>query len=182
MSRVGKAPVAVPDGVEVEIGDGAVRIKGPKGELRRVLHGDLRVTVQDGSIVVERPSEDRRHKSLHGLTRSLLANMVEGVTRGYEKTLMLEGVGYRANKQGSKLALSVGYSHPVEYEPPEGVEIEVPQPNTVVVRGIDKEQVGNVAATIRARRPLSRFKYADGPRGIRYVDERVSLKPVKTGK
>ncbi|HEY8450140.1 MAG TPA: 50S ribosomal protein L6 [Bacillota bacterium] len=182
MSRVGKAPIPIPDQVQVEVDGNAVRVKGPKGELVRELPPAMRVRVADGALIVERPSDERQHKALHGLTRSLLANMVEGVTRGYQKTLVLEGVGYRASKQGEKLVLSLGYSHPVEFVPPPGIELEVPQPTTIIVRGTDKELVGNVAASIRARRPLSRFKYADGPRGIRYADEQPTLKPVKAGK
>lgn len=182
MSRVGKAPIPIPAGVQVHVEGQTVRVKGPKGELSRTVHRDMQVVVEDGAILVRRPSDERQHRALHGLTRSLLANMVTGVTQGYEKTLVLEGVGYRASKQGRKLVLSVGYSHPVEFEPPAGIEIEVPAPNTVVVRGIDKELVGNVAATIRAKRPISRFRYADGPRGIRYADEQPALKPVKAGK
>ena len=182
MSRVGKAPIPIPDQVQVKVDGNAVRVKGPKGELVRELPPAMRVRVADGALIVERPSDERQHKALHGLTRSLLANMVEGVTRGYQKTLVLEGVGYRASKQGEKLVLSLGYSHPVEFVPPPGIELEVPQPTTIIVRGTDKELVGNVAASIRARRPLSRFKYADGPRGIRYADEQPTLKPVKAGK
>ena len=182
MSRVGKVPIPIPDGVRVEVEGNTVRVQGPKGALERQVPGEMRVAVTDGTITVGRASDDPRHKALHGLTRSLLANMVEGVTQGYQKTLVLEGVGYRAAKQGNKLVLSLGFSHPVEYEIPEGIEIEVPQPTTIVVRGIDKERVGNVAASIRMRRPLSRYKYADGPRGIRYADEQPSLKPVKAGK
>lgn len=182
MSRVGKLPIPIPEGVKVNIDGNRVTIGGPKGELSRELPGNMRVSYDDGQLVVERTGESREDRAFHGLTRSLLANMVEGVTKGYQKTLILEGVGYRAAKQGNKLVLSIGYSHPVEITPPPGIEIDVPQANTVVVRGIDKEVVGNVAATIRSRRPISRFKYADGPRGIRYSDEQLSLKPVKSGK
>lgn len=182
MSRVGKVPIPIPPGVQVQVEGNVVRVKGPKGELVREVHSAMQVSVEDGKIVVRRPDDTRQHRALHGLTRTLIANMVTGVTQGYEKTLVLEGVGYRASKQGRKLVLHVGYSHPVEYVPPEGIEIEVPAPNTVVVRGIDKELVGNVAATIRRQRPISRYKYADGPRGIRYADEKPMLKPVKAGK
>lgn len=182
MSRVGKAPIAIPDGVEIKINGNTVTVKGPKGELRRDVHPEMKVVVQDKILKVERPSDDREHKALHGLTRSLLANMVEGVVNGYKKELVLEGVGYRAALQGKKLVLNLGFSHPVEFDVPDGIEIEVPQQTQIVVKGIDKELVGRIAATIRSRRPLSRFKYADGPRGIRYADEQVSLKPVKAGK
>lgn len=182
MSRVGRQPIGVPSGVQVEFEGSSLRVKGPKGELRRNIHPDLTVRVEDDTILVERPDDHRERRSLHGLTRTLIANMVHGVTQGYEKRLVLEGVGYRASMQGKILVLGIGYSHPVEFEPPDGIEIEVPQPNTVVIRGIDKELVGNIAAAIRAKRPLSRYRYADGPRGIRYADERISLKPVKGGK
>lgn len=182
MSRIGKLPIPVPDGVKVQIDGREVTITGPKGELKRQLPGNTIVKLENNEIIVERGGDDRQDRAFHGLTRSLLANMVEGVTKGYEKTLILEGVGYRAAKQGEKLVLTLGYSHPVEIIPPAGIEIEVPQANTVVVRGTDKEVVGNLAATIRSRRPISRFRYADGPRGIRYADEQLSLKPVKAGK
>ncbi|GAB6877309.1 50S ribosomal protein L6 [Thermaerobacter litoralis] len=182
MSRVGKKPIPIPQGVQVTVEGDVVRVKGPKGELQRTIPAGLEVTVEDGTVTVRRQDDEREHRALHGLFRTLLANMVTGVTQGYERSLTLEGTGYRASKQGRKLVMSLGYSHPVEYTPPEGIDIEVPAANTVVVRGIDKELVGNVAATIRAKRPLSRFRYADGPRGIRYTDERVALRPAKTGK
>ncbi|PZN13380.1 MAG: 50S ribosomal protein L6 [Bacillota bacterium] len=182
MSRVGRKPVPIPQGVQVTVEGNVVRVKGPKGQLERTVPHGLTVAVEDGAVVVRRQDDERRHRALHGLFRTLIANMITGVTQGYEKSLTLEGAGYRANKQGRKLVLSLGYSHPVEYVPPDGIDIEVPAANTVIVRGIDKELVGNVAATIRAKRPLSRFRYADGPRGIRYTDERVSLRPAKTGK
>ncbi|HEY8393499.1 MAG TPA: 50S ribosomal protein L6 [Thermaerobacter sp.] len=182
MSRVGRKPVPIPQGVQVTVEGNVVRVKGPKGQLERTVPQELTVAVEDGAVVVRRHADERRHRALHGLFRTLIANMITGVTQGYEKSLTLEGAGYRASKQGRKLVMSLGYSHPVEYTPPEGIEIEVPAANTVIVRGIDKELVGNVAATIRAKRPLSRFRYADGPRGIRYTDERVSLRPAKTGK
>lgn len=182
VSRVGKKPIPIPKGVEVRIEGNVVRVKGPKGELQRVLPPGISVAVEEGNLVVRRADDERHHRALHGLFRTLLANMVTGVTQGYERSLTLEGAGYRASKQGRKLVMSLGYSHPVEYTPPEGIDIDVPAANTVIVRGVDKELVGNVAATIRAKRPLSRFRYADGPRGIRYTDETVALRPAKTGK
>lgn len=182
MSRVGKKPIPIPQGVQVTVQGGVVRVKGPKGELERTIPAGLEVAVEAGTVTVRRQDDEREHRALHGLFRTLLANMVTGVTQGYERSLTLEGTGYRAAKQGRKLVMSLGYSHPVEYTPPEGIDIDVPAANTVVVRGIDKELVGNVAATIRAKRPLSRFRYADGPRGIRYTDQRVTLRPAKTGK
>ena len=182
MSRVGRKPIPIPQGVQVSIEGNTVRVKGPKGQLERTIPAGLSVAVEDGALVVRRQDDERQRRALHGLFRTLLANMITGVTQGYERSLTLEGTGYRASKQGRKLVMSLGYSHPVEYTPPEGIDIEVPAANTVIVRGIDKELVGNVAATIRAKRPLSRFRYADGPRGIRYTDERVALRPAKTGK
>jgi len=182
VSRVGRKPIPIPQGVQVTVEGNVVRVKGPKGQLERTIPAGLEVAVEDGQVVVRRQDDERQRRALHGLFRTLVANMITGVTQGYERSLTLEGAGYRASKQGRKLVMSLGYSHPVEYVPPEGIEIEVPAANTVVVRGIDKELVGNVAATIRAKRPLSRFRYADGPRGIRYTDERVALRPAKTGK
>jgi large subunit ribosomal protein L6 len=182
MSRVGGAPIPIPPGVEVQVEGQRVRVKGPRGEIERTVHPEMQVSVEGNQVVVRRPSDERLHRSLHGLTRTLVANMITGVTQGYQKTLVLEGIGYRASKQGQKLVMTLGFSHPVEYVPPPGIELEVPAANTVVVRGIDKELVGNVAAQIRAKRPISRYRYADGPRGIRYADEQPVLKPVKAGK
>ncbi|MEX2355762.1 MAG: 50S ribosomal protein L6 [Thermaerobacterales bacterium] len=183
MSRVGKNPVAIPGGVDIKVEqDNQVSVKGPKGELTRRLTPILLIHVEDGVVRVDRKNDNRQSRSLHGLTRTLIANMVTGVTEGYSKTLVLEGVGYRANLQGRKLVMSLGFSHPVEFELPDGIDVEVPQPTSIIVRGIDKELVGNIAATLRAKRPISSYKYADGARGIRYADERVNLKPVKAGK
>jgi len=178
VSRIGKMPVEIPDGVEVTIQDHTIKVKGPKGELTRKIHEAIQVRVEDGQIVVTRSSDEKFHKSLHGLTRTLIANMVEGVTKGYERTLEIRGVGYRASKQGNKLVLNVGYSHPVEVEAPPGIEFEVPQPTQIIVRGIDKELVGEVAANVRAvRRPEPYLG-----KGIMYAGERIIRKAGKAGK
>ncbi len=153
-------------------------MKGPKGELTRKIHEAIEVKVEDGQIVVTRPSDEKFHKSLHGLTRTLIANMVEGVTKGYERTLEIRGVGYRASKQGNKLVLNVGYSHPVEVEAPAGIEFEVPQPTQIIVRGIDKELVGEVAANVRAVRKPEPYL----GKGIMYAGERIIRKAGKAGK
>ncbi|EGL82000.1 ribosomal protein L6 [Caldalkalibacillus thermarum TA2.A1] len=178
MSRIGIKPVQIPDGVEVKVNGNEVTVKGPKGELSRQFHPDMQISVKDNQVVVERPSDDKLHKSLHGTTRSLIANMVEGVTKGYEKSLELVGVGYRAQKSGNKLVLNVGYSHPVEIVPEKGIEIEVPSQTKITVKGIDKERVGAVAAKIRAVREPEPYK----GKGIRYEGEQVRRKEGKTGK
>lgn len=178
MSRVGKLPIAIPAGVEVAVLDQAVRVKGPKGALERSVHPAIRVALKDGRIVVSRQSDDRLHRALHGLTRALIANMVHGVVKGYQVDLEIQGVGYRAQKQGQRLALQVGFSHPVEITPPEGVTLDAPQPNRIVVSGIDKEKVGQMAASIRAIRKPDPYK----GKGVRYLGERVRRKPGKAGK
>ncbi len=178
MSRVGLVPIPVPDGVDVSIEGNLVKVKGPKGELRRHVHRDMNVSLEDGKVIVRRPSENRLHKSLHGLTRTLIANMVEGVTKGYQKNLELVGTGYRARKEGNKLVLTVGYSHPVEIQPPDGIEIQVPNPTTITVKGNDKELVGQVAAKIRAVRKPEPYL----GKGIRYAGERVRRKEGKAAK
>ena len=172
MSRIGKKPIEIPDGVSVEIGDGEVTVKGPKGELRQAVSPAMRIEQTNGTLSVERPTDRGEHRSLHGLTRSLIANMVEGVTDGFEKRLQIQGVGYRARLQGKALELAVGYSHPVSIPAPEGIEFEVPQPTEVVVRGIDKQLVGEVAARIRKQRPPEPYK----GKGIRYAGEYVRRK------
>jgi large subunit ribosomal protein L6 len=172
MSRIGKQPISVPDGVEVAIEPELVRVKGPKGELQERVAREMEVAQEDGELVVRRPSDRGQHRALHGLTRSLIANMVQGVTEGYEKRLELQGVGYRAQLQGKKLVLSVGYSHPVEIEAPEGIDFELPAPTQIVVRGISKQAVGEVAASIRKRRPPEPYK----GKGIRYQGEYVARK------
>lgn len=179
MSRIGKLPVAVPAGVEVKIGAGnLLTVKGPKGTLERKLSADMHIAMEDGQIVVERPSDLKKHKALHGLTRTLIFNMVVGVTQGYEKVLEVNGVGYRAAKSGKKLALTLGYSHPVEMEDPEGIESTVEGTNKITIKGIDKEKVGQFAAEVRAKRPPEPYK----GKGIKYSDERIRRKVGKTGK
>ncbi|HAI52113.1 MAG: 50S ribosomal protein L6 [Limnochordia bacterium] len=178
MSRIGRAPIQVPAGVEVKINGNVIEVKGPKGQLTRELHPEMKVELSDGTIVVTRPSDEKAHRSLHGLTRTLIANMVTGVTEGFTRNLEIVGVGYRAAKQGSKLVLSVGYSQPVEIEPAPGIEIEVPTPTRISVKGIDKELVGQTAANIRdVRRPEPYLG-----KGIRYEGERVRRKAGKAGK
>ncbi len=179
MSRVGRRPIRIPNGVEFRIEPGTVSVRGPKGELRQALPEGIAVTVEDGTASVSRRTDDRRLRALHGLSRTLVANMVDGVTQGFSKSLDLVGTGYRAAKSGRKVVLTVGYSHPVEVEPPVGVELEVPAVNSIVVRGIDKQIVGQVAANIRAVRKPS--AYGEG-KGIRYTGERVRVKEGKTGK
>jgi large subunit ribosomal protein L6 len=172
MSRIGKQPIALPEGVEVTIEPELVKVKGPKGELQERVARDIGVKKDDGQIVVERPSNRGEHRALHGLTRSLIANMVQGVTEGFEKRLEIQGVGYRAQLQGQRLVLSLGYSHPVELTAPEGIDFEVPLPTQIVVRGISKQVVGEVAANIRKRRPPEPYK----GKGIRYQGEYVARK------
>jgi large subunit ribosomal protein L6 len=172
MSRIGRKPITVPDAVSVEVAPGRVAVKGPKGELAQTLSVDMTVEQADGVLTVARPTDRGEHRALHGLTRSLIANMVEGVTEGFEKRLEIQGVGYRAQLKGKNLELALGYSHPVSIEAPEGIEFEVPQPTEIVVRGIDKQLVGQVAADIRKRRPPEPYK----GKGIRYSGEHVARK------
>lgn len=178
MSRIGKMPIPLPQGVEVSIRGNEVTVKGPKGELLRSFSPVISISLNDDIITVSRPSDNRLHRSLHGLTRSLIANMVEGVSKGFQKSLDLVGVGYRAQMVGEKIMLQVGYSHPVEVLPPPGVSLAVVGANRINVGGIDKELVGDVAAKIRAVRPPDHYK----GKGIRYVGEKVHLKPGKSGK
>ena len=178
MSRIGIKPISVPAGVEVTVADGnVVTVKGPKGSLTKEFHKDMIIKCADGVITVERPSEDKMHKSLHGLTRTLVNNMVIGVTEGFTKELEINGVGYRASKAGKKLTLNLGYSHPVEMEDPEGLESEV-QDNKIIIKGIDKEKVGQYAAEIRDKRRPEPYK----GKGIKYADEVIRRKVGKTGK
>jgi large subunit ribosomal protein L6 len=172
MSRIGKKPVEIPEGVTVDIGPGRVSVNGPKGELKQEVSPEMKVSVDDGVLTVERPTDRGQHRALHGLTRSLIANMVEGVTNGYERRLEIQGVGYRARLQGKSLELSVGYSHGVSVPAPDGIEFEVPQPTQVIVRGIDKQLVGETAARIRRVRPPEPYK----GKGIRYEGEHVRRK------
>ena len=178
MSRIGRQPIPVPDGVEVQLDGVRVTVTGPRGSLHRDLHPRMKVTVDDGTVVVRRPSDERLDRSLHGLTRTLIANMVEGVTEGFEKRLEIQGVGYRAALQGADLELQVGYSHSVRFRPPEGIEFEVPAANRIVVRGIDKQLVGEVAADIRKVRKPEPYK----GKGIRYEGEYVRKKAGKAAK
>ena len=178
MSRIGNKPVTIPAGVTVTLNNNTITVKGPKGELSRELHTDMVVKVEENTLTVERPSDNKLHRSLHGTTRSIISNMVEGVTNGYERKLELVGVGYRASKQGTKLVLNVGYSHPVEFEPEAGLEVEVPANTKITVKGIDKERVGALASNIRAVRSPEPYK----GKGIRYEGEFVRRKEGKTGK
>jgi large subunit ribosomal protein L6 len=179
MSRIGKAPVAIPSGVEVTVADGTVTVKGPKGSLSRAIPGDIRITQDDGALRFERPDDERENRALHGLTRSLVNNMVIGVTEGFRKELEIVGVGYRAEAQGpNALRLNLGFSHPVQVAAPEGITFEVPVPTQVVVTGIDKEVVGQVAANIRSIRKPEPYK----GKGVRYAGERILRKAGKAGK
>ena len=178
MSRIGRMPITVPAGVEVKLAEGnSMTVKGPLGTLSRDLHKDMIIELKDGEITVNRPSEQKMHKQLHGLTRTLIANMVEGVTNGYSKVLEVNGVGYRAQKQGNKLVMNLGYSHSVEMEEVEGITIEVPGPNQIIIKGQDKQLVGEFAANIRKKRPPEPYK----GKGIKYVDEVIRKKEGKTG-
>ena len=179
MSRIGRMPIAVPAGVTVEIAENnKLTVKGPKGTLERVLPAEMTIKLENDEIVVTRPNDLKKMKSLHGLTRSLLNNMVIGVTEGYQKELEVNGVGYRAQKKGKVLTLSLGYSHPVEMEDPDGVEVEVEGQNKIIVKGIDKEKVGQYAAEIREKRAPEPYK----GKGIKYADEVIRRKVGKTGK
>ncbi|ADH97679.1 50S ribosomal protein L6 [Salisediminibacterium selenitireducens] len=178
MSRIGLKPVEIPSGVEVKLDGNVMTVKGPKGELSRELHADMEVTVEDAQVTVARPSDHKDHRALHGTTRSMINNMVEGVSKGFEKKLELVGVGYRAQKSGKKLILNVGLSHQVEFEDGENIEIEVPNNTNITVKGIDKEAVGALASNIRATRKPEPYK----GKGIRYEGEYVRRKEGKTGK
>ncbi len=179
MSRIGLKPINLPSGVEVKVNDdNLVEVKGPKGQLSQQISQDMIINIEDGVLSVARPSEIKKHKSLHGLSRTLIWNMVEGVTEGYSKTLDIVGTGYRAAKQGNKLVLTLGFSHPVEMEDPEGIEVEVPAQTKIIVKGINKQQVGNYAAKIRDWRRPEPYK----GKGIKYSDEVVRRKVGKTGK
>ncbi len=177
MSRVGNAPVAILDGVDVKLDGHTITVKGPKGQLTRDLHPDMIIEIEDGNVIVKRPSESKYHKSLHGLTRALIANMVKGVKDGFDKALEISGVGYRAEKKGNKLVMNLGYSHQVEMVDPEGIETVCEGQNRVVVKGISKEAVGAHAANIRAKRLPEPYK----GHGIKYADEHIRRKVGKTG-
>src|SRR3954451_436231 len=172
MSRIGKQPIPVPGGVTVSVDPGVVRVNGPRGELQQQIPRAMEVVQEDGQLLVRRPTDRAEHRALHGLTRSLVANMVEGVTNGFEKRLEIQGVGYRAQLRGRDLELALGYSHPVPIAAPEGIEFEVPQPTRVIVKGNDKQQVGQVAAVIRKQRPPEPYK----GKGVRYEGEFVARK------
>lgn len=178
MSRIGRKPIAIPAGVEIKVGEGnLVEVKGPKGTLTEKFHDHMTIKVEDGNIIVERPSDDKFDRSIHGLTRALINNMVDGVTKGFEKTLEINGVGYRASKQGKKLVLSVGYSHNIEMEDPDGVTTEVSADQTkIVVKGINKQAVGEFAAKIRSKRKPEPYK----GKGIKYSDEVIRRKEGKS--
>jgi large subunit ribosomal protein L6 len=178
MSRIGRLPITVPSGVDVTIDGREVTVKGPKGSLSRSLHPDITVSREDGTIVVTRPTEQKTHKQLHGLTRTLVNNMVVGVTDGYRKGLEITGVGYRASKVGEKLQLNLGYSHPIEIEPPSGITFELENPTRLAVIGIDKELVGQIAAQVRSTRKPEPYK----GKGVRYAGEQVRRKAGKAGK
>ena len=178
MSRIGKLPIAVPSGVNVQVEKNHVTVEGPRGRLERTLPAQIAIKLEDGRVMCERPSDGREHRSLHGLTRSLVANMVTGVSTGFRKELELVGVGYRAQKQGEELLLSLGFSHPVRFRPPQGVAIEVADPTHFAVTGISKEEVGQVAADLRKLRPPEPYK----GKGVMYRGERIRRKPGKSGK
>ena len=172
MSRIGRLPIQIPDGVDVAVADGLVRVKGPKGELSQTVSRDMSIEREDSILVVKRPTDRGEHRALHGLTRSLIYNMVEGVTNGFEKRLEIQGVGYRAQLKGNTLELALGFSHPVRVDAPAGIDFEVPVPTQVIVRGIDKQAVGEVAARIRKLRPPEPYK----GKGVRYAGEYVARK------
>jgi len=179
MSRIGKLPIVIPAGITVKIDDGnMLTVKGPKGTLSRKLSTDMNIAQEDGQLIIKRPNDLKRFKAMHGLTRTLINNMVVGVTDGYTKRLEINGTGYRAAKNGKKLTLNLGYSHPVEMEDPEGVTSEVEGTNKIIITGIDKEKVGQYAANIRAKRPPEPYK----GKGVKYEDERIRRKAGKAGK
>ena len=178
MSRIGKKSIPVPAGVDIKLDGNVITVKGPKGELTRELHKDMMIELEGNVIEVKRPTDNRLHRSLHGLTRTLVSNMVIGVTSGFERSLDIIGTGYKASKQGDKLVLNVGYSHPVEIEPANGIQFETPAPTKVIIKGLDKEVVGQVAANVRSVRKPEPYH----GKGIRYTGERIVLKAGKTGK
>ena len=178
MSRIGNKPITVPAGVEVTLDGQHITVKGPKGTLERDIHKNMTVSVDGGIVKVTRPDDEAFNRSLHGLTRTLISNMIEGVLNEYTRELEINGVGYRAQLKGKNLLLTLGYSHPVEMEAPEGIKFEVPSPNQIIVRGVDKEQVGQVAAVIRTKRPPEVYR----GKGIKYVEEHIRRKEGKAGK
>lgn len=178
MSRIGNKPITVPDGVEVTLNGNHITVKGPKGTLERDIHSNIKVSMEDKIIKVERPNDEPENRSLHGLTRTLISNMIEGVLNEYKRELQINGVGYRAQKKGNNLLMNLGYSHPVEMEAPEGITYDVPNPNQIIVRGIDKELVGQTAAVIRTKRPPEVYR----GKGIKYAEEHIRRKEGKAGK
>ena len=178
MSRIGNKPIAVPAGVEVKIDGQKITVKGPKGTLEREIHKNISVEMENNTIKVTRPNNEALNRSLHGLTRTLISNMIGGVEKEYTRELQINGVGYRAQKQGNNLNLTLGYSHPVIFEAPEGITFDVPNPNTIIVKGIDKELVGQTAANIRTKRPPEVYR----GKGIKYAEEVIRRKEGKTGK
>ena len=178
MSRIGNKPITVPEGVEVKLDGQHITVKGPKGTLERDIHKNMTVTMDGNVIKVTRPNDEAENRSLHGLTRTLISNMIEGVLNEYKRELEINGAGYRAQKQGTKLVMNLGYSHPVEMEAPEGITFEVPAPNKIIVKGVDKEQVGQIAAVIRTKRPPEVYR----GKGIKYVEEHIRRKEGKAGK
>ena len=178
MSRIGNKPITVPEGVQVTLEGNTITVKGPKGTLTKELHSNMKISLENNVITVTRPNDEAENRSLHGLTRTLINNMVQGVVNEYTRALEINGVGYRAAKQGKKLVLTLGYSHPVEMEEPEGITYEVPNANSLIVKGIDKELVGQTAAVIRTKRPPEVYR----GKGIKYVEEHIRRKEGKTGK
>lgn len=178
MSRIGNKPITVPAGVEVTLDGNHITVKGPKGTLAKELHNNMEVTLDGNVITVKRPNDEAFNRSLHGLTRTLINNMIEGVLNEYSRTLEVNGVGYRAQLKGKKLVMNLGYSHPVEMDAPEGITFEVPNPNTIIVKGVDKETVGQTAAVIRTKRPPEVYR----GKGIKYAEEVIRRKVGKTGK
>ena len=178
MSRIGNKPITVPENVEVKLDGNKITVKGPKGTLEKELHPNMKITLENNVITVTRPNDEPQNRSLHGLTRTLINNMIVGVVDEYTRALEINGVGYRAAKQGNKLVLTLGYSHPVEMVEPEGIKFEVPAPNQIILRGMDKELVGEMAAVIRTKRPPEVYR----GKGIKYVEEHIRRKEGKTGK
>ena len=178
MSRIGNKPITVPEGVEVKLDGKHITVKGPKGSLERDIHDNMEVSIEGNIIKVERPNNNPENRSLHGLTRTLINNMINGVLNEYKRELEINGVGYRAQKKGNNLLMNLGYSHPVEMEPPAGITFDVPNPNQIIVRGIDKELVGQTAAVVRTKRPPEVYR----GKGIKYVEEHIRRKEGKAGK
>lgn len=178
MSRIGNKPITVPAGVEVTLDGLHITVKGPKGTLERDIHKDINVSIDGNVITVTRPNDEPANRSLHGLTRTLISNMIEGVVNEYKRELEINGVGYRAQKKGNKLVMNLGYSHPVEMDPPEGITFEVPAPNQIIIKGINKEVVGQTAAVVRSKRPPEVYR----GKGIKYVEEHIRRKEGKAGK